>query len=95
MDEHFTCEACGATSHIRYLRHRHTMPGDYCKTCAAYEQCAACDELEPVDMMEWEENRLMCSGCVNVLMCEGVNVSPITSGTVITRTISITKNKVA
>ena len=49
MDEHFTCEACGATSHIRYLRHRHTMPGDYCKTCAAFEQCAACDEPVPVD----------------------------------------------
>jgi len=86
-DEHFKCEACGATGHINNLRHRITMPGDYCKACADNEKCAACGELYPVSFTTFKDDvkNIICDDCTHlyhevakyiksVLTCSGINV---------------------
>ena len=65
--EQFICEACQTTGHIDALRHRITMRGDYCKTCADLERCAACGELYPVRFTTFKEDvrNVICSDCTN------------------------------
>ena len=67
MNEEFTCEACNNTAHIDTLRHRITMPGDYCKPCALYEKCAACGELYPVTLANFKDDvrNVICNDCLN------------------------------
>jgi len=67
MNEHFTCEACNTTCHTDALRHRITMPGDYCKTCADMEKCAACGEIYPLAMASFKNDvrNVICNDCEN------------------------------
>jgi RecJ-like exonuclease len=65
-DQTFNCENCEASGHIRFLRHRETMPGDYCPTCADIEKCAACSEITAKGFLTWQEDvrNYICQNCL-------------------------------
>jgi len=80
-NEQFTCEGCGGTGHISGLRHRITMPGDYCAVCAANEKCAACGEVYPVGFTTFKDDvrNVICDDCCKDYQSVAQYIKPIYS----------------
>ena len=80
-DQTFKCEGCGGTGQLSGLKHRITMPGDYCAVCAANEKCAACGEIYPVAFTDFkiDVQNVICEDCAHDYQSVREFIKPIYS----------------